>query len=262
MAVSMGSKKQLWLAAAFVVLAACAPTGERLPDDPNNENTPVDDGGLGMVPEEPAPTPTTQPPSEAWPVSPTTFTEPNYSEKQKAVVLAEYNYVDPTKTVPTSLLEQAILYYHFNKTLVNNKAYLSVIDFSKSSTKKRFFIINMSTGVVWAIHVAHGKGSDADHDGFAEKFSNVANSNASSLGVYLASESYSGQYGLSLRLDGLSTTNSNARERAIVIHPASYVQDREVIQGRSWGCPAVSAANRDRVVSSLKNGSLIYAGLK
>lgn len=262
MAVDMKSKKQLWLAAAFVFLAACAPTGERLPDDPTNEQTPVGDGGLGMIPEEPGPTPTTQAPSEAWPVAPTVFTEPNYTEKQKVAVLAEYNNIDPTKTVPTSLLEKAILYYHFNKALVNNKSYLAVLDFSKSSTKKRFFIINMSTGAVWAVHVAHGKGSDADHDGFAEKFSNVANSNSSSLGVYLGAEIYSGAHGASLRLDGLSSTNSNARARAIVIHAADYVQDREVIQGRSWGCPAVSAANRDRVINSLKDGALIYTGLK
>lgn len=263
----MENKKLYMLASAFVFLAACAP-GERLPDDPDSERTPVVDDGGGSQGEptgpgaEPAPTTTTQVPTETWPTAPTKFTEPNYTERQKALVLAEYNSIDPMKIVPTSLLEKAILYFHYNKSLVKNKAYLSVIDFSKSSSKKRFFIINMASGSVWAIHVAHGKGSDSNHDGFAERFSNTPNTEASSLGVYLASESYTGKYGLSIRLDGLSATNSNARERAIVIHPASYVQDREVIQGRSWGCPAVSAANRDRVVQSLRNGSLIYAGLK
>lgn len=257
----MENKKLFVLATAFVFLSACAP-GERLPDDPDHEQTPIVEPGDGSQGDPVPPPTTTLPPTETWPAAPSKFTEPNYTARQKAIILAEYNSVDPTKIVPTSLLEKAILYFHYNKNLVKNQKFLSVIDFSKSSTQKRFFIINMTNGSVWAIHVAHGKGSDSDHDGFAERFSNTPNSNATSLGVYLAAESYSGEHGLSLRLDGLSTTNSNARNRAIVIHPASYVQDREVIQGRSWGCPAVSSANRDRVVQSLRNGSLIYAGLK
>ena len=60
---------------------------------------------------------------------------------------------------------------------------------------------------------------------------------------------------------GLSSTNSNVRARAIVIHGASYVQESSVIQGRSWGCPAVAMENRDTVVKALKGGSLIYAVL-
>jgi hypothetical protein len=117
----------------------------------------------------------------------------------------------------------------------------------------------METGAVWNIHVAHGKGSDSDHDGFAEKFSNVNNSNATSLGFYKTAETYQGSHGYSLRLDGLSSTNSNARSRSIVVHGASYVEDKERIQGRSWGCPAVSMANYTKVINLIKGGSLILA---
>src|SRR5690606_28831407 len=111
------------------------------------------------------------------------------------------------------------------------------------SNKKRLHVINMSTGAGWSLHVAHGKGSDKNHDAYAERFSNTSGSNASSLGAYLTAETYSGSNGYSLRLDGLSTTNSNARRRAVVVHGASYVKDSNVKQGRSWGCPAVSKAN-------------------
>ena len=138
---------------------------------------------------------------------------------------------------------------------------MTVIDFAKRSSQNRFFVITIKTGSVWAIRTAHGKGSDAEHDGYAEKFSNVPNSNASSLGAYIAAETYYGSHDLSLRLDGKSSTNSKARERAIVIHGASYVQEANVIQGRSWGCPAVSMPNRDKVVNTLKGGSLVFAGL-
>ena len=174
-------------------------------------------------------------------------------------ILKLYDYVDPNKVIPTDALETVILYFHDNKASIKNQNFLSVIDFRKKSTLHRFFIINMKTGSVKAMHTAHGKGSDSDHDGYAESFSNKSGSNASSVGFYKAAESYQGKYGLSLRLDGLSSTNSKARARAVVIHAADYVKEQSVIQGRSWGCPAVAKENRDYVVNSLKNGSIIYA---
>jgi hypothetical protein len=163
--------------------------------------------------------------------------------------------------VPTDLLKKAVLYFDANQSKFPNKNYISVIDFKKSSKLKRFFIIDLKTGKVLAVHTAHGKGSDANHDGLAEKFSNVSGSNASSLGVYKTAETYNGSHGRSLRLDGLSSTNSNARARAIVIHGASYVSESNVIQGRSWGCPALAESLKDKVIDMVKGGSMIYAGL-
>jgi hypothetical protein len=189
------------------------------------------------------------------------FTVPNPTIEERNEVLARYDYLDPQNIVPSQSLAEAVLYFDKNKTKIANKNYLAVIDFNKNSRDKRFYIINMTTGAVWNIHVAHGKGSDPDFDGYARSFSNVSGSNATSLGYYVTAETYSGDHGLSLRLDGLSTTNSNARDRAIVIHGASYVQEADRVQGRSWGCPAVAMENRDRVVSLLKNGALIYATL-
>jgi hypothetical protein len=168
--------------------------------------------------------------------------------------------VDPTHVVPTKHLATALLYYDANKTTLKNPNVLSVIDFSQFSGNKRFFIIDMKTGSVWGIRVAHGSGSDPTHDGYAHTFSNVSGSNMSSLGFYMTAETYTGDNGLSLRLDGLSSTNSNARSRAIVVHGASYVEEANVIQGRSWGCPAVAMENRDQVINLIKGGSLIYAG--
>lgn len=86
--------------------------------------------------------------------------------------------------------------------------------------------------------------------------------NATSLGFYRTGKIYIGKHGPSLRLDGLSTTNSNARDRAIVIHGADYVQEEGRIQGRSWGCPAVAQNNRESVIERLKGGSLLYATLE
>ncbi|MGZ3770027.1 MAG: murein L,D-transpeptidase catalytic domain family protein [Bdellovibrio sp.] len=183
----------------------------------------------------------------------------NISDSEKHKILESYDYLDPKQIVPYKALEKAVLYFHLNKSSFKNQDYISVINFGQSSKEKRFYIISLKTGTVWAIHVAHGKGSDANHDGYAEKFSNVSGSEATSLGVYRTAETYTGKHGLSLLLDGLSSTNSNARSRQIVLHGADYVKENNTIQGRSWGCPAVAMEYRDDVIKFLKNGSLIYA---
>lgn len=163
--------------------------------------------------------------------------------------------------VPAGMLERALGYFHANSGGISNRDFMGIIDFSQHSSRPRFYIVDMRDGSVKAIRVAHGRGSDPDHDGFATLFSNTPNSNASSLGFYLTGETYIGKYGKSMRLHGLSSTNSNALSRAIVIHEAAYVQEASVKQGRSFGCPAVAASEIANVISSLKGGALIYGGI-
>jgi hypothetical protein len=176
-------------------------------------------------------------------------------------ILSKYAHLDPNGEVPTTLLQKAVLYFDANQAHTPNKKYLSIVDFSQRSSEARLFIVALSTGAVWKLHVAHGKNSDKNDDGIAEAFSNINGSEMSSLGVYLTAETYSGKHGLSLRLDGLSSTNSNVRMREIVMHAATYVYDTNKKAGRSWGCLALPPADRDRAVSLLKGGSLIYVGL-
>lgn len=230
------------------LLQACAPdSGQfKLPDDPDNESASNSDGS-DTVKDGPDGEGSLPPPVVSMP-----------PENEHEVILKQYDYLDPNRVVPTKSLEEAALYFHENKSKFTNQKVLSIIDFNQSSTQKRWHIIDMETGSVWSLHVAHGKGSDANHDGYAEKFSNVSGSNASSVGFYKTAETYHGKHGYSLRLDGLSGTNSNARARAIVVHGADYVQDRNVIQGRSWGCPAISLAHYKTVINMIKGGSLIY----
>lgn len=168
--------------------------------------------------------------------------------------------VQPSQ-VPQDLMRKAQDYFMANSGRITNKDFMGIIDFSQHSSRPRFYILGLRDGSVKAIRVAHGKGSDPDHDGFATVFSNTPNSNASSLGFYLTGETYIGKHGKSMRLQGLSSTNSNAMSRAIVIHEATYVQEANVKQGRSFGCPAVSASEIANVISSLKGGALIYGGL-
>lgn len=238
-------------AAILVLTSACAPQiTSGLPDEPSSEAT---DSGPDRASDPKQGTNLVDAPSQDAKTSVAT-------PANQAVILAQHSNLDPDHLVPRNLLATALQYFDDHSSSIQNKNYLSVIDFSLPSTKRRFFIINMSTGAVFATTVAHGKNSDKNNDGFADAFSNTVNSDMSSLGVYMTAETYSGKHGLSLRLDGKSSTNSNVRERAIVVHGADYVQDKEVKQGRSWGCPAVPMPYRDKVIAMIKGGSVIYAG--
>ena len=164
-------------------------------------------------------------------------------------------------TIPEDLKRKALEYFNANSGRIENKRYLGIVDFAAHSSKDRFWILDMRTGAEHAMHVAHGTGSDPDADGYATKFSNTPNSKASSLGFYLTGALYTGKHGKSMRLHGLSSTNSNALTRAVVIHDSNYVREANVRQGRSFGCLAVANTEIGNVLASLRGGALIYAGL-
>src|SRR5690606_17297404 len=109
--------------------------------------------------------------------------------------------------------------------------------------------------------VAHGQKSG---ENLATRFSNVLGSHQSSIGLFRTAESYSGKHGYSLRMDGLEPgVNDLARERAIVIHPAEYVNPAWIETqgriGRSQGCPAVRPEVARMVVDSLKGGQFMFS---
>jgi hypothetical protein len=140
---------------------------------------------------------------------------------------------------------------------------LGIVDFSKPSSEPRFFVVDMATGNVDAHRVAHGRGSDPDHSGFVEKFSNNFGSYASSNGTYATDEYYNGKYGLSMKVRGLDWSNYNAEPRAIVIHNAWYAEDNMIPVhgklGRSEGCFAMSRKSQFEVMRKLAGGRMIYA---
>lgn len=163
--------------------------------------------------------------------------------------------------IPEDLKRKALEYFGANQDKIKNKNYIGIVDFTAHSSRQRFFIMNMQSGEVHAMRVAHGKGSDPDGDGYATRFSNVPNSKASSLGFYITGALYSGSHGKSMRLHGQSSTNSNALSRAVVLHESAYVREANMTQGRSFGCLAVSTTEIRKALNSLNGGALIYAGL-
>lgn len=146
---------------------------------------------------------------------------------------------------------------------VTHKDIVAVADFSRPSSEPRLHLVNVSTGHIDSLLVAHGKGSDPGRSGWLRRFSNVPGSDCTSEGAYLTSEYYVGEHGRSLRLLGLDPTNNNAESRAIVIHPAWYVGPGIVRAdgklGRSNGCFAVNAADASQVLARLGPGRLLIA---
>jgi hypothetical protein len=188
--------------------------------------------------------------------------------------LAENNLVSKTEqklslieenstTVP-SLESFKVAFEGFENLNSQNKlekSILTIIDFSLSSNTKRLWVIDMNSNeVLFHTLVAHGMNSGQE---FATNFSNKSQSYKSSLGFYLTAEIYIGKHGSSLKLDGIEKgINDNARERAIVIHGADYVSEAFAENngrlGRSQGCPALPSNLTSKIITKIKNKSVLF----
>lgn len=145
--------------------------------------------------------------------------------------------------------------------------HFAVVDYGRPSTLPRFYLFDRRThALLGSYRVAHGKGSDPDHDGLADHFSNDSGSRASSLGLYRTAQVFDSDepgHGRSMRLVGLSPGNSQAEERAIVIHANTYMEEtfirRHGLPGRSHGCLVLASQDRDQVIEQLSGGAMIFA---
>lgn len=163
-----------------------------------------------------------------------------------------------------ALLPEAIAALQSHAGRVAERDVIGIVDFSSPSKAIRFDIVDVVGGRILSRHlVAHGSGSDPANSGWAQRFSNVPGSNASSAGSFLTDRAYVGKHGRSRRLIGLDADNNRALERNIVIHGASYVNaDRAENAGRigrSQGCFAVSTGEIGEVLERLGPGRLLYA---
>ncbi len=144
---------------------------------------------------------------------------------------------------------------------LNNDNILSIVDFTLPSTQKRLFVIDLENfKLLFNTYVAHGRNSGKE---YAQHFSNSPKSHMSSLGFYVTLNTYYGDNGLSLRLEGEEKgINDNALSRAIVIHPADYVSEKTVESlgylGRSFGCPALPQKVAAPIIKTIKDGSCFF----
>jgi hypothetical protein len=158
----------------------------------------------------------------------------------------------------------AVIGYHnlISEKAITDQGLLTVIDFTKPSTTKRFFTIDLKKGkVIYNTYVSHGKNTG---ENFATAFSNVAHSNQSSLGFYVTAETYVGSKGYSLKLDGMDRGyNDKIRTRAVVMHEADYVSEKWIKKygrlGRSQGCPALPKELSRTIINTIKGGTPVFA---
>jgi hypothetical protein len=235
-------------ALTFLTLAACSPAENYVEEGCAGEacserdlNAPVDgdwDAGFSSAPEETS--------AEDAQLMSTTYNWPAYKSSWG---------------ISKSMYDKAQAYYFSHTSLISNKRYVTLINFSLHSSQRRFVLFDLATGQVEFHNTAVGRNSDPDGDGYANSFSNTPESKKSSLGAYLTLGTYYGSHGYSMRLRGLESTNSNAESRAIVVHPADYVSDSSRYAGRSWGCPALDPKISTSVINKIKSGSLLYIGI-
>lgn len=168
-----------------------------------------------------------------------------------------------TKLPSIKLIQTALDGYRMlvREHSVKRPEVITIIDFSLPSDEERLWVLDLKEAkMMYHCLVAHGLNSGGR---MAEYFSNRPGSGASSLGFYRTGESYFGKNGLSLALDGLEPgINDKARERAIVIHGASYVSadfvKKRGMLGRSFGCPALPVELNEKIIRAIKGGSCLF----
>ncbi|MEZ4462620.1 MAG: murein L,D-transpeptidase catalytic domain family protein [bacterium] len=141
----------------------------------------------------------------------------------------------------------------------------AITDFSMHSRLKRQWIYQMATGqLLYNLTVGHGEGSIVGNDlGMASVFSNIPESHQSSVGLVKTAETYVGDYGYSLRIDGLEPDfNSNVRDRFIVVHPW-YGNRPDVVATEgwvvpTWGCATIDPAVSEQVINTIRGGALMF----
>ena len=183
--------------------------------------------------------------------------------------------------VPKEPLNQALAFYT-QKQFSNNR-YVSIADYTQSSTKNRFYLLDLETGHVQKEKVSHGSGfqkgkkyGDPDHDGMLDSCQhNGDRTNMTRVGFFTTAELYfssahdakKGRKGWpdiqdsatrynGLRLKGMSSSNKESYSRGVVMHEANY--NKRAKMGRSYGCPAFVPKKGREIMHKIKEGSLFY----
>lgn len=144
------------------------------------------------------------------------------------------------------LLKRAKQEYKQQLNRLANKRYLTIVDYRKSLLQDRLYVYDLQRQeVILSSRVSHAFRSGLL---YPTKFSNVNGSEQSCYGNFITGEAYQGEWGYAMRLDGISNTNTNARARAVVVHP-----------GYTWSaaCFMTAPEVNERLINLIKGKSLV-----
>lgn len=178
--------------------------------------------------------------------------------------ISKAKFIGVTKVINYNVYYEEAQQYCQKNNLNQDKFIL--IDLGLHSGLKRFFIYDFKLNkVIKTFMVSHGCGASVWGKTFTKDnapISNEPDSHCSSIGKYLVLNRGISQWGIKVNylLQGKDKTNSNAINRAIVLHSWEAVPNNEVYpEGtpEGWGCPAVSNESMQEIDSFLEHNKKI-----
>lgn len=142
------------------------------------------------------------------------------------------------------------------------KPIITVVDFTKPSYTKRFYVIDLSSNkILYSEYVSHGINSGSG--AHVTSVSNKVGSKQTSVGVAVTTTTYYGKNGYSLKMHGLEKgINDKIEQRYIVIHGSTYVNESIIKErgevGHSWGCLALDYKVSSAIINLIKGNSLVF----
>ena len=149
----------------------------------------------------------------------------------------------------------AIKWYETLKSNLKNPKYLTVVDFTKSNSENRFYVINMTNKTVeYATTVWHWQWSWTWE--FATSFSDISWSNQSSLWFFRTPDSLfkpTNRKWSWLLMNGIEDSNDSAKSRWIYMHPGWKISQ--------W-CFTLPKSESSDIMNKVKWDSLLFAYAK
>jgi hypothetical protein len=171
-------------------------------------------------------------------------------------------FFGPVGSIDTELWNRALasLLAHSGDKRLRSGRIVTLVDFRKSKNERRLWVVDLRTrSILHETWVCHGSGSGAGT--VPTSFSNQSGTHKSCVGPFLTRHSWSSQLGgvngRAMGLWGLEKTNSNAKNRGIHFHGASYVKPGSV--GQSHGCFGTIPSVNETLVDLLQKGHFVFA---
>ncbi|TNF01447.1 MAG: hypothetical protein EP326_04255 [Deltaproteobacteria bacterium] len=153
-----------------------------------------------------------------------------------------------------------------------------IVDYTQTSDKRRFFLLNSTEGTVQSFYVSHGRFKASRSNTTLKKnkntikeikyYNNKINSNASSSGLMISGKRYQGKWRgnegdkWSLGIYGIEKDiNDNVCERSVVMHGNYKVNEageNEGVKIMSSGCFMMDYDYINKLVDRIEEGAIFF----